>query len=107
MEVVLTFVLVFVVLSATNKDRGIGPLAPLAIGLAVLVNHLDGVPLTGPSMNPARSFGPALVAGAWAHHWVNWIGPLLGGAAAGVLYQAVFDRRPFVMRRDDTERGSS
>jgi aquaporin TIP len=107
MEVVLSFVLVFVVLLTTSEKRGIGDLAPLAIGFAVLVNHLVGVPFTGPSMNPARSFGPALVAGAWANHWVYWVGPLLGGAAAGVLHKSVFDMHPSIMRRDDTEQGGS
>ncbi len=67
-EIVLTFVLVFVVFAAAMDPKGLGNLAPIAIGLAVLVDHLMGVPITGASMNPARSFGPALVAGVWANH---------------------------------------
>jgi glycerol uptake facilitator-like aquaporin len=47
---------------------------------------LMGGPLTGASMNPARTFGPALAGGYWANHLVYWIGPLLGGGLAGLLY---------------------
>ncbi len=74
--------------------KGLGNLAPVAIGLTVLMDHLMGVPVTGASMNPARSFGPALVAGAWANHWIYWIGPLIGGALAALVYEFVFLRRP-------------
>ena len=94
MELVLTFVLVFVIFATTDEARGVGNLAPLAIGFAILVGHLVAVPVTGASMNPARSFGPALVAGAWSDHWVYWLGPLLGGTAAGLTYTRVFIRRP-------------
>jgi len=59
------------VIFATAVDpKGPGHLALLAIGFTVLVDHLAGVPITGAGMNPARSFGPALVAGAWENHWI-------------------------------------
>ena len=45
-------------------------------------------------MNPARSFGPALISGEWADHWIYWVGPILGGVLAGVIYQVVFINRP-------------
>jgi aquaporin TIP len=93
-EVILTFILVFTVFAAAMDPRGLGNLAPIAIGLAVLIDHLIGVPLTGASMNPARSFGPALVAGEWDDQWVYWVGPLLGGAIAGLLYYFVYLNRP-------------
>ena len=93
-EVVLTFALVFVVFATAMDPKGPGSLAPVAIGLAVLVDHLVGVPLTGASMNPARSLGPAVVAGEWAVHWVYWVGPLIGAAAAGLIYRYVFLDRP-------------
>jgi aquaporin Z len=65
--------------------RGRGALAPLAIGMTVGVCALMGGTLTGASMNPARSFGPALVGGEWAGHWIYWIAPIVGMMlAAGV-----------------------
>ena len=89
-EIVLTAVLVFVVFGAAMDRRGVGMVAPLAIGLAVMVDHFVGVQLTGASMNPARTLGPAVAAGAWSDHYVYWIGPLVGGALAGLLYHNVF-----------------
>ncbi len=92
-EIILTFVLVFVVFATAIDPKGLGSIAPIAIGLAVLVDHLLGVPVTGAGMNPARSFGPALVAGAWENHWIFWAGPLIGGAIAALIYEFVFLRR--------------
>jgi len=89
-EAVLTFVLVFTVFATAIDPRGMGNLAPIAIGLAILIDHLVGVPLTGASMNPARSFGPALVADVWDDHWVYWVGPLAGGGIAALAYYLTF-----------------
>ena len=89
-EIVLTFVLVFTVFATAMDRRGMGNLAPMAIGLAVLIDHFVGVPLTGASMNPARSFGPSLVANFWDDHWVYWVGPLAGGGLAGLLYYSLY-----------------
>jgi aquaporin TIP len=93
-EAILTFVLVFTVFATAMDKRGMGNLAPIAIGTAILIDHFVGVPLTGASMNPARSFGPALVAGEWDDHWVYWAGPLLGAALAGVVYTWLYLERP-------------
>ena len=92
-EMVLTFVLVFVVFATAMDPKGPVHLAPFAIGTAVLIDHLVGVPLTGASMNPARTLGPAWAAGAWADHWVYWVGPLSGGAIAALVYEGVFRRK--------------
>ena len=92
-EMVLTFILVFVIFATAMGPKGPSHLAPIAIGTAVMVDILVGGPLTGGSMNPARSFGPALVSGEWADHWVFWIGPILGGLAAAAIYQVVYSRR--------------
>jgi MIP family channel proteins len=92
-EVILTFTLVFVIFATAIDPKGLGHLGPAAIGLAVLVDHLIGVPLTGASMNPARSFGPALVANQWADHWVYWLGPLIGAGIAALAYEFVFLHR--------------
>ncbi|KAL3875609.1 hypothetical protein ACJMK2_033543 [Sinanodonta woodiana] len=90
-EVVLTSVLVFTVLmSAVNRTTK-SKLAPLAIGFAVAVDIMSGGPITGASMNPARALGPALVSypvvsGSFDDHYVWWVGPLLGGLGAGLMY---------------------
>lgn len=92
-EVTLTFLLVFTVFATAIDPRGSGDLAPLAIGLSVLIEHFVGVPLTGASMNPARSFGPAFAMGVWQDHWIYWIGPICGAILAGGLYQLAFLHR--------------
>jgi len=91
-EIILTFILVFAVFATAIDKRGLGHVAPLVIGLAVLIDHFVGVRLTGASMNPARSFGPALVAGEWDDHWVFWVGPLIGGALAALVYYYAYMR---------------
>ena len=94
MEIVVTFALVFVIFATAVDPCGIAPLAPLAIGLTALVDHIIAIPITGASMNPARSFGPALISGEWLDHWIYWVGPILGGVVAGVMYQVVFINTP-------------
>jgi aquaporin TIP len=93
-EMVLTFVLVFVVFATAMDPRGPTSIAPIAIGLAILVDHFVGVPLTGASMNPARSFGPAIVANEWSDHWIYWLGPAIGGGIAALVYEYIFMNRP-------------
>lgn len=90
LEIVITFGLVYTVYAtaADTKAKGnVGLIAPLAIGLIVAANILFAGAFDGGSMNPARSFGPALVSGDWTNHWVYWVGPLVGGAIAGLVYE--------------------
>jgi MIP family channel proteins len=84
-EMALTFFLVFVVYG-TAVDARAPRIGGLAIGLTVALDILFGGPLTGAAMNPARTFGPALASGHWNNHLVYWIGPLAGGALAGLIY---------------------
>jgi aquaporin Z len=86
-EVVLTFFFLMIILGATDKRAPAG-FAPLAIGLALTLVHLVGIPVTNLSVNPARSTGPALFVGGWAIQqlWLFWIAPILGAALAGIVY---------------------
>jgi MIP family channel proteins len=87
LEAVMTFFLVFVVFATAADPRGaFNKIAGFAIGLTITMDILFGGPLTGASMNPARSFGPALAAHHWTNHGVYWVGPLAGGVVAGWLY---------------------
>ncbi|WOL09324.1 putative aquaporin TIP4-3 [Canna indica] len=107
MEIVLTFSLLFSVYGTIvdpNKTKGIiAGLGPLLVGLVVGANILAGGSFSGASMNPARSFGPALASWNWTDHWVYWVGPLLGGALAGLVYEHVFAVSPshVPLPRDD------
>lgn len=84
-EAILTFFLVFAVFG-TAVDARAPRLGGWAIGLVLVFDILAGGPLTGASMNPARTFGPALVGGHWANHIVYWVGPILGGIVAAGVY---------------------
>ena len=89
-EFILTFLLITSVFGTAVDDRGkTVKIGAFGIGLTVAIDILAGGPITGASMNPARSFGPALVAGHWAWHWAYWVGPVLGGCAAALLYHHV------------------
>jgi aquaporin Z len=91
-EVIMTFMFVLVILGATHTRAPVG-FAGLAIGLALTLIHLISIPVTNTSVNPARSTGPALFAGAWAVQqlWLFWLAPLLGAALAGVLHRTVLE----------------
>jgi len=92
-EFVMTFIFVTVILGATSAAAP-GAMAGLAIGLTLAAIHLVGINVTGVSVNPARSFGPALLVGgkAVADLWVFILAPLAGGAVAGLLYTAGITR---------------
>ncbi|TRY61335.1 hypothetical protein TCAL_12967 [Tigriopus californicus] len=91
-EFLITFVLILVIFGAAADDNNtpnVKGSAPLAIGLSITTCHLFAIPFTGSSMNPARTFGPALVLGDWNHHWVYWLGPILGGVCSSLIYQLI------------------
>jgi glycerol uptake facilitator-like aquaporin len=92
LEAILTFFLANCVLNAAVSGKA-GNLAGLAIGLTLTLSILMGGPLTGGSLNPARSIGPAVALGEFTNLWVYLAGPALGGVAAGLLYRGVLEER--------------
>ncbi|HET6590554.1 MAG: MIP/aquaporin family protein [Candidatus Nitrosocosmicus sp.] len=90
LETVMTFTLVYVVLTTTtSKNFRIVPLAGLAIGFTLGLNVMFGGAITGGSLNPARSFGPALIMFNFSYHWIYWVAPILGGLIAAGVYKTV------------------
>lgn len=89
-EIVLTFLLAWIIMGAAVDKRAPAGWAGIAIGFVVAIDILIGGPLTGASMNPARSFGPALAAWHWVDHWIYWVGPIIGGLIAGFIYEHAF-----------------
>jgi aquaporin Z len=89
-EFVLTFMFLMVILGATD-ERAPKSLAPIAIGFCLALVNIIGIPVTNASVNPARSTGPALVAGSWAVHqlWLFWVAPIAGAVVAGLIYPAL------------------
>ncbi|XP_038905414.1 aquaporin PIP2-3-like [Benincasa hispida] len=96
-EIMGTFVLLYTVFSATDpkrnaRDSYVPVLAPLPIGFAVFMVHLATIPVTGTGINPARSFGAAVIINdrkVWKDHWIFWVGPLIGSTIAAMYYQYV------------------
>lgn len=89
LETVLTFILMFVILGSGLDRRAPIGFAGLAIGLTVGLEAAFMGPITGASMNPARSLGPALVSGIWQHHWLYWVAPILGAQFAVIVYRHI------------------
>ena len=85
-EAALTFVFVLAILGVTSKESN-GAVAGLVIGGALVLVHLLGIPFTGTSVNPARTFGPAIFNGSLSVYWVFLVAPLVGGALAAVVYK--------------------
>ena len=92
-EIILTFFLVVVIFMTAVHKKAPKSVYGAAIGGMVFLLHLVGVPLTGASMNPARSFSPAVVsgdAGLWEVQWLYWVGPIIGGIIAGVIMNYLY-----------------
>ncbi|XP_045704769.1 aquaporin-8 [Phyllostomus hastatus] len=84
-EIVLTVLLALAVCMGCINKKTQGPLAPFSIGFSVTVDILAGGAISGTCMNPARAFGPAVVANHWDFHWIYWLGPLLASLLVGVF----------------------
>ena len=87
LEFLLTFLLMFVIMSVATGSKEVGQMAGLAIGSTVGLEAIFAGPICGASMNPARSFGPALVGAFYDHHWIYWLGPLLGALLGALAYE--------------------
>jgi len=113
-EIMFTFIFIFVVFATAispfagkfaplsgggGNEYGPGKLTPFAVGMTILMLHTVGIPLTGASMNPARSFGPAIVHSCWTNHWVYWAGPILGSSTAAIVAQLIFLNSPDTMKK--------
>ncbi len=94
MEVLVTAILMFVIAAVATDRHAKGLPAGLAIGGAVALNVLWAGPISGASMNPARSFGPVLISGVWTAHWIYWVGPIVGAALGAFAYEFVRDTEP-------------
>jgi aquaporin Z len=107
-EVTLTFAFLMIILGSTDKRAPAG-FAPIAIGLALTLIHLIGIPVTNTSVNPARSTGPALFVGGWAlaQLWLFWVAPILGGALAGIAYPSIFGEKQEPVAASPAQRPAS
>ena len=90
-EVITTFFLMFVILSVATDKRAVGTAAGVAIGGTIALDALFAGPISGASMNPARSFGPALMQGEWSTFSAYVVGPILGAALGAIVYKIVGD----------------
>lgn len=93
-EFVLTALLMLVIMSVATDTRAVGAPAALAIAAAVGLAAIAFGPLTGASLNTARSFGPAIISGQWRDFWVYLIGPLLGAPSGALTYQYLREEHP-------------
>nr|BAG60376.1 unnamed protein product [Homo sapiens] len=93
-EIIGTLQLVLCVLATTDRRRrDLGGSAPLAIGLSVALGHLLAIDYTGCGINPARSFGSAVITHNFSNHWIFWVGPFIGGALAVLIYDFILAPR--------------
>jgi MIP family channel proteins len=91
-EAIVTFVLVFVVISVATDDRVADSVAPIAVGAALAVGVFVAGPITGGAVNPVRALGPELVAGSFSSWWIYIVGPIVGGIVAAVAYDRLISK---------------
>ncbi len=94
MEGIISFFLMLVIISVATDTRAVGQAAAIAIGVTVIFAILVGGPVSGASMNPARSFGPALLTWSWQDHWVYWLGPVAGTCSGALVYRFLQGQEP-------------
>ncbi|KAJ3076365.1 hypothetical protein HDU98_003947 [Podochytrium sp. JEL0797] len=88
MEMILTCGLVLIVLFLAVDKSKVTFYAPMMIGVYVFICHINAIPYTNTSVNPARSFGASVVSGVWRDQWIFWVAPLMGGGIAGLIHRA-------------------
>ena len=91
-EILVTFILVFVVISVATDERAPAGVAPLAVGFALACGVFIAGPVTGGSLNPARTLGPMILAGEFTAVWVYVVGPIIGAVLAALLYDRFASR---------------
>ena len=89
LEAIMSFMLMFTIMGVATDDRAEGEMAGIAIGGMIALGAAFGGPISGASMNPARSFAPALVSGSFSHHWLYWIAPIMGTVLGARAYGLV------------------
>jgi len=89
-EAILTFFLVTVIFMTVVHKKAPAGMYGLTIGGMIFLIHLVGVPLTGASVNPARTLGPAIISGYWDYHWIYWAGPIVGAIIAALVMNYIF-----------------
>lgn len=93
LELVFTFFLVTVIFMTAVHKKAPAGMYGIVIGGMIFLLHLVGVPLTGASMNPARTLGPAIASGYWDFHWIYWAGPIIGAVIAGLIMHHIFVKK--------------
>jgi MIP family channel proteins len=104
-EILLSFFLMIVIMAMATDTRAVGPAAALAIGGTIMLEALFAGPLSGASMNPARSLGPALITGIWTAQWLYLFGPFLGTIAGALVYRYLREasKRPNATQSEEKE----
>jgi aquaporin-4 len=101
-EAILTFFLVTTIFLVAVHRKAAAGFAGAAIGTMIFLLHLVGVPLTGASMNPARTLGPAVISGYWDFHWIYWAGPIVGALVAAFIMNYMFVKKAEQEEKEET-----